>query len=171
MRHRKHPFQLGVKKEHRSALLAGLCSALLRYRSIRTTLVKAKALKPFAEKVITLACKASRAEVAEVKLHYRRMAVARVRDQEVVKVLFDTLAGEFVNRPGGYARIYKLVPRRGDAAKMAIIELVKADDRGYRKRPRKGAASRKQAAKTEVTATESVAKLAADGPAFGGPEA
>jgi large subunit ribosomal protein L17 len=156
MRHRKHPFQLGVKKEHRASLLAGLCAALFRHSAIRTTLVKAKALRPFAEKVITLSCKALRTELPEAKLHYRRMAVARVRDQEAVKKLFEVHSEAFLNRPGGYTRIYKLVPRRGDAAKMAIIELVPADDRGYRRRPRKKVARGREENKEEVTEAASV---------------
>jgi large subunit ribosomal protein L17 len=69
-------------------------------------------------------------------LHYRRMAVARVRNQEAVKMLFSVHAETFRDRPGGYTRIYKFIPRRGDAAKMATIELVPADDRGYRKHSR-----------------------------------
>ncbi|MDR2668277.1 MAG: 50S ribosomal protein L17 [Puniceicoccales bacterium] len=134
MRHKKHPFKLGVKKEHRQALLAGLSAALFRHGSIRTTLAKAKALRQFAEKIITMACKAFRADLPEAKLHQRRMAVARVRDHGAVEMLFDTRVEEFLNRPGGYTRIYKLLPRRGDAAKMAIIELVAANDRGYKRR-------------------------------------
>ncbi|MDR3316554.1 MAG: 50S ribosomal protein L17 [Puniceicoccales bacterium] len=152
MRHRKHSFQLGVKKEHRASLMAGLSAALLRHKRIQTTLAKAKALRPYAEKVITLACKASRSDVPEQSLHYRRMAVARVRDQEAVKTLFDELAKEFINRPGGYTRIYKLVPRQGDAAQIALIELVMGDDKGHGKRSRRhraAAKAHKQASKPE----------------------
>ena len=135
MRHGKHPYKLGVKKEHRQSLLASLAAALFRHGSIRTTLAKAKALRPFAEKNITLACKALRADdKAEVKLHYRRMAVANVRDHAAVKMLFDSRAESFLSRPGGYTRIYKLMSRKGDASKMAIIEMVAADDRGYGKK-------------------------------------
>jgi large subunit ribosomal protein L17 len=142
MRHRVHQFQLGVKKEHRAALLAGLASALLRHGRIRTTLAKAKALRPFLEKIITLACHAEKSEVPAQKLHLRRMAVARVRDQEAVRKLFDSLADEFLSRPGGYTRIYKLVPRQGDGGKMALIELVKAGEKGYRRRFQRRSRSR-----------------------------
>ncbi|MDR3117525.1 MAG: 50S ribosomal protein L17 [Puniceicoccales bacterium] len=137
-----HQFQLGVKKEHRAALVAGLAAALLRHGRIRTTLAKAKALRPFVEKVITLACRAERSSVPAQKLHLRRMAVARVRDQDAVKNLFDSLAVSFLKRPGGYSRIYKLVPRQGDGGKMALIELVKADDKGYRQRSRQRSRAR-----------------------------
>lgn len=154
MRHRKHSFQLGVKKEHRASLLAGLCAALFRHSSIRTTLAKAKALRPFVERIITLSCKALRAERPETKLHYRRMAVARVRDQEAVKMLFSVHAEAFRDRPGGYTRIYKFVPRIGDAAKMATIELIPADDRGYRKRSRSRKCSLTQSPKAEEIAIE-----------------
>jgi large subunit ribosomal protein L17 len=137
MRHGKHNHILGVKKEHRDALLANLAVALITHGRIETTLAKAKALRPFIEKVITLAKRADRAEVAEQKLHFRRLAIARVRDVGAIRVLFDEKVSEFLKRNGGYARIYKLVPRRGDASPMAIIEFVLADDVGYKKARRR----------------------------------
>jgi large subunit ribosomal protein L17 len=137
MRHGKHNHILGVKKEHREALLANLAVALITRGKIETTLAKAKALRPFIEKIITLAKRAERVEVAEQKLHFRRLAIARVRDVGAVRVLFDEKVSEFLKRNGGYTRIYKLVPRRGDASPMAIIEFVLANDTGY-KRSRRG---------------------------------
>lgn len=148
MRHGKHRFSLGCTKEHREALMANLAAALFEHGRINTTLAKAKALRPFAEKLITLAVKAHKSPDATVKLHYRRLAIARVRDEAAVKELFDVKAVEFINRNGGYTRIYKLVPRVGDSAKMAIIELVYADDKGYSK-SRKSRKSRKQEKQTE----------------------
>ncbi|MFP6888004.1 MAG: 50S ribosomal protein L17, partial [Opitutales bacterium] len=133
MRHRKQKHLLGVKSAHRLSLLANLCCALIENGRIRTTLAKAKALRPFAEKIITLAKKAhltddSRAGRAK-KVHYRRLAIARIRNKKAAKKLFDELAEQFVNRSGGYTRIYKLaMPRRGDAAELAIIEIVEASD-------------------------------------------
>lgn len=127
MRHRKHRNQLGVKKEHRTALLANLSTALLEHGRITTTLKKAKALRPFVEKVITLAKKGT--------LHDRRIALSRVRDVGVVHTLFEEKAEQFADRNGGYTRIYKLATRRrGDAAEMALIELIDADDEGYAKK-------------------------------------
>ena len=123
MRHRKHSNQLGVKKEHREALLANLSTALLTHGRIKTTLKKAKALRPFVEKVITLAKNGS--------LHSRRIAISRVRDTDAVHGLFDDKVEQFRDREGGYTRIYKLGTRRGDAAEMALIELIDADDEGY----------------------------------------
>jgi len=139
MRHLKHRHQLGVKKEHRLALMGNLASALFTHGRIETTLAKAKALRPFAEKVITLAVKAARTDDTAKKVHLRRLAVAKVRDKAAVGKLFDERAQEFLGRQGGYTRIYKLMPRRGDAAPMALIELIDAGDEGYRKRPRKKA--------------------------------
>ncbi len=133
MRHRKHNHLLGVKKEHREALIANLAAALMRHGKIRTTLAKAKALRPFVERIVTLAKKAAATDDAAQSLHYRRLAIARVRDKDAVKVLFDERAQEFKARNGGYTRIYKLIPRLGDAADMAIIELVNAADEGYGK--------------------------------------
>jgi large subunit ribosomal protein L17 len=152
MRHHKHNHILGVKKEHREALLANLATALITHGRIETTLAKAKALRPFVEKIVTLAKRANRVEAVEQKLHLRRLAIARVRNGDAVRLLFDEKVLEFLNRDGGYARIYKLVPRRGDASKMAIIELIAADDTGYKKskkRRAKKAMGRKSAAKQE----------------------
>jgi large subunit ribosomal protein L17 len=113
--------------------MSHLAAALFRHGRIETTLAKAKALRPFAEKIITLAKKAQTAEVPAERIHFRRLAVSRVKDEAAVKQLFVERAGEFMKRPGGYTRIYKLVPRRGDAAKMALIELIAAADKGYKK--------------------------------------
>lgn len=145
MRHLKHRHQLGRTKEHRAALMANLASALITHGRIRTTLAKAKALRPFAERIITLAVKA-KGSSPERSLHYRRLAISRIRDRQAVQVLFNEKAGEFTERPGGYTRIYKLGNRIGDAAEMAVIQLIPASDTGYDKRK---ASSKKAAAVTE----------------------
>ena len=156
MRHLKHRHKLGVKTAHRGALLANLTASLILHKRIQTTLAKAKALRPFAEQVITLAKKAHASDDPARKLHYRRQALAKVRDKEAVALLFSERVEEFTGRPGGYTRIYKLVPRQGDAANMAIIELIDADDEGYtkpkkkaRKRSRKGSSAKSAEAKTD----------------------
>lgn len=164
MRHAKHRFQLGVKKEHRKALITNLAAALLEHGRIETTLTKAKALRPFVEKVITLAKKANATEDTAKKLHYRRLAYARMRNlKDIVNKLFDEKVGEFSDRQGGYTRIYKLVPRIGDAADMAIIELIAADDEGYKKQ-RKKKAKKSKPAKQEDAPAETAA-VAEDAPA------
>lgn len=138
MRHHKHKNQLGVKKEHRLALMSNLSAALIREGRIQTTLKKAKALRPFAERLITLAKKGGLAN--------RRLAMARVRDTAAIQTLFNERVGEFTNRPGGYTRIYKLgTQRRGDAAEMAIIEFVPADDPGYKSTKRRPKAKKAEA--------------------------
>jgi large subunit ribosomal protein L17 len=121
-------------------------------------LAKAKALRPFIEKTITLAKKAYATDDKVKKHHYHKLALARVRHIESVNRLFDVLAEEFVNRPGGYTRIYKLVPRLGDAADIAIIELIPAGDEGYAKRkskPKKHPKSKDLASAEEVNVEES----------------
>lgn len=143
MRHSKHRYQLGVKKEHREALMANLAAALFIHSRIKTTLPKAKALRPFAEKIITLAKKAAQTDDRVKKLHYYRLALARVRNEDAVAILFNKRASEFAARNGGYTRIYKLaIPRIGDGAEQALIELIAADDEGYKKvkKPAKKAA-------------------------------
>jgi len=151
MRHRKHSNQLGVKKEHREALLANLSTALITHGKIKTTLKKAKALRPFVEKVITLAKKGS--------LHNRRLAIARVRDAGAVHGLFEEKVEQFRDRNGGYTRIYKLGTRRGDAAEMALIELIDAEDEGYGKKtkPKSKAKKRAKAAVEETAVAEEAA--------------
>ena len=125
MRHRKHNHLLGVKTAHRTSLIANLSCSLIDNGRITTTLAKARALRPSIEKAITLAKKAHASDDAANKVHYRRLAIARLRSQKAVKKLFDELVEQFVGRNGGYTRIYKLaIPRLGDAADMAIIEFV-----------------------------------------------
>ncbi|MCD8298431.1 MAG: 50S ribosomal protein L17 [Opitutae bacterium] len=156
MRHRKHRYQLGVKKEHRKALMAALAGSLFLHNRIKTTLAKAKALRPFAEKIITLAKKAAQTDDKAKKLHYYRLALAKVRMEEPVAVLFTKRAKEFLSRQGGYTRIYKLaIPRVGDAAPMALIELIAADDEGYKKVSKKPKAKKAApaAAPTEPAGT------------------
>jgi len=156
---------LGVKKEHRAAIMASLASALFRHDRIETTLGYAKALRPFAEKIITLAKNAAATDDTAKKLHFRRLALAKVRDESAVHFLFTDKVKKFEKRTGGYLRIYKLVKRIGDAADMAIIEMIEADDQGYKKaseKPAKKAATKKAATKkaTKKTATKKAAKKA-----------
>lgn len=169
MRHRKHRHQLGVKKEHREALMANLASAFIRHGRIQTTLAKAKALRPYTERLITLAKRAAQTEDAAKKLHLRRQAIARIRDKEAVKQLFDERVQEFLKREGGYTRIYKLVPRAGDAADIAIIELIAGDDEGYTKGKGKAAGKKatgsKKKAAAETSTDEAPAAEAAEGDA------
>ena len=146
MRHSKRRHILGVSGPHRSAMMGNLSVALLTHGRIETTISKAKALRPFIEKVITLAKKAEQANDAARKLHFRRLAISRVRDKKAVAKLFDELVSEFTDRTGGYTRIYKLGQRVGDAAEMALIELIDGSDEGYDKPKRKAAPAKAEAA-------------------------
>jgi large subunit ribosomal protein L17 len=116
MRHRKHRTSLGLVSGHRRALLANLATALLTHGKIETTQAKARAVKPYVEKLITLARKGD--------LHSRRQALAKLRYRPIVDHLFSDVATAFAERPGGYTRIIKTRIRVGDAAPMAIIQLV-----------------------------------------------
>jgi len=143
MRHQKHRLSLGVTREHRAALLSNLAAALIHHGRIETTLVKARALRPFIEKVITKAKQAAAATEKKDAIHLRRHALRKVRDEDAITLLFNEKAAQFAKRPGGYTRIYKLAPRRvGDAAEMALIELVGAEDPGYKKRGKRGPAKK-----------------------------
>ena len=143
MRHNKRKHKLGVSGPHRSAMMGNLMTALITHGRIETTISKARALRPVIEKIITLAKKAEKANDAARKLHYRRLAIARVRDKNAVAKLFDELVTEFTDRNGGYTRIYKLGQRIGDAAEMGLIEFVDGNDEGYSKKPKKKAAKKK----------------------------
>ena len=149
MRHSKRRHKIGVSGPHRLALLANLSVALITHGRIKTTLAKAKALRPFVEKIITLAKKAESSNEPERKLHFRRLAISRLNNPGAVAILFDERVSEFMERPGGYTRIYKLGQRIGDAAEMALIELIDGNDEGYSKKP-----SRKVSAKKETEEIE-----------------
>lgn len=116
MRHRVAKHKLNRNTAQRKALMRGLATELFRHGKIQTTEAKARSLKPYAEKLITLAKRGD--------LHARRQAATRLHDPQVLQRLFDSLAENYADRPGGYTRIYKLGPRRGDGAAMALIELV-----------------------------------------------
>ncbi len=134
MRHQKHHASLGVTREHRESMLSNLASALITHGRIETTLTKARVLRPFIEKLITKAKHAAAKTEKKDAVHLRRLVLRDLRDETAVTALFNEKYKEFSNRAGGYTRIYKLGPQRlGDAAEMALIEFVKADDTGYKK--------------------------------------
>jgi len=132
MRHARAGKKLGRDSAHRKALYANLAGALIEHGRIRTTVTKAKAVKPIAEQMITLGRRGD--------LHARRQAVAFLRSKDVVHHLFTEIAPRFKDRPGGYTRIVKIGPRPGDAAEMAYLELVEAE-LTPRRRPERGAAA------------------------------
>lgn len=111
--------RLGGSAAHQKHILANLATELFRHGRITTTQAKARALRPYAERLIT---KAKRGD-----LHARRLVLAKLHDRDVVAHLFEEVAPRFRAREGGYTRILKLDPRKGDRAKMAMIELVEAD--------------------------------------------
>lgn len=119
MRHRRGYRRLNRTASHRRALFANMAAALIKHEQIVTTLPKAKELKRVADKLITLAKRGN--------LHSRRLAVARVRDEAMVKKLFDVLGPRYEDRSGGYTRVLKAGFRHGDSAPMAVIELVDRD--------------------------------------------
>jgi large subunit ribosomal protein L17 len=116
MRHKKKTIKLGRTAEHRKALLANQICSLIEHQRIKTTLAKAKAVRPLAEKMVTLGKKGS--------IHARRMALATLRQKRAVKKLFDEIAPRSTNRNGGYTRIVRLGQRKSDSASMAFIEWV-----------------------------------------------
>ena len=168
MRHNKHHASLGLTVEHRRALLSNMAASLITHGRIETTLAKAKALRPFIEKVITKAKKAAAKTEKKDALHLRRIAHSDVRDETALTLLFNEKYKDFANRNGGYTRIYKLGQQRlGDAAEMALIEFVKADDVGYKKsKGKKTAKARKpKAPKTDAPAVTEATPAAEAAPA------
>ena len=125
MRHRVAHRKLGRVTEHRIAMLRNQATALIRYEHIETTVPKAKELRPFVERLITIAKRGVAAGDGNGKsLHARRLVGRHLVDGEVVSKLFDTIAPRFAERPGGYTRILRLGYRRGDSAEIAQLELV-----------------------------------------------
>jgi len=119
MRHRNSGRKLNVTQSHRTAMFANMAAALIKHEQIKTTLPKAKELRPVVEKLVTLSRRGD--------LHARRQAVSTIRDLDQVKKLFDVLGPRYANRPGGYIRVLKAGFRFGDNAPMAIIEFVDRD--------------------------------------------
>jgi large subunit ribosomal protein L17 len=122
VRHRRVGKKLGRDSAHRKALYSNLAAALIEHGRIKTTAAKAKAVKPFAEQMITLGKRGD--------LHARRLALAELRSQDVVHQLFSEVAPRFADRPGGYTRIVRLGPRNGDSAEMVYLELVDYEPAG-----------------------------------------
>lgn len=122
MRHRKAGRKLNRTSSHRKAMFANMASALLKHEQIITTLPKAKELRPIVERLITLGKRGS--------LHARRQAISKLpaSDKEIVQKLFDVLAERYKERSGGYTRVLKAGFRHGDAAPVAVIELVDRDE-------------------------------------------
>ena len=150
MRHKVDHRKLGRTSEHRTALLRNLCTSLMQHERLITTVQKAKELRPFAERAITLGKRALAAESPEAALHARRQAAGfffpgntnrvpdggykrpqapRTAGVMVLDKLFDEIATRFADRQGGYTRILKLGPRRGDGAEMALIELIGSESK------------------------------------------
>ncbi|MGB7406696.1 MAG: 50S ribosomal protein L17 [Pacificimonas sp.] len=119
MRHRHGQRKLQRTSSHRTALLRNMAAALIKHEQIKTTVPKAKALRPYVEKLVTLAKKGG--------LSNRRLAMSRLMDETQLKKLFDVLADRYSDRPGGYTRVLKLGMRQSDSAPMAIIEFIDRD--------------------------------------------
>lgn len=153
MRHRVDTFKVGRSSAHRRSMLANMVSSLFEHGSIQTTVVKAKAARSFAERLITIGKKGD--------LHRRRLAVSKLRDKGAVKKLFDEIAPGYEGRNGGHTRILKLGKRRGDAAEMCILQLVEvaaveeAPKKEAKAAPKKAKAE--EAPKAEVKAEEAPA--------------
>jgi large subunit ribosomal protein L17 len=147
MRHQKKTVKLGRTAEHRKALLANQVCSLIEHQRIKTTLAKAKAVRPLAEKMVTLG--------KEGSLHARRTALAVLRQKNAVKKLFDDIAPRSADRKGGYTRIIKLGARKSDSAQVAFIEWVDApqviddepatEDKGKKRKGAKPAAAADEA--------------------------
>lgn len=116
MRHAVAGRKLGRPTSQRLALYRNLVTDLIRYEALTTTVAKARAIQPIAEKIVTLAKQDS--------VHHRRLAAAEIYDRKIVQKLFNVVGPRFTDRPGGYTRVLRLGPRLGDAAEMARIEFV-----------------------------------------------
>ena len=126
MRHGVAQRKLNRTHEHRKAMFANMASALIKHEQITTTLPKAKELRPIVEKLVTMAKHAEKDEKRSLNL--RRLAIAKIRDKDMAKKLFDTLGPRYAERDGGYIRIMKAGFRYGDNAPLAVIEFVDRDE-------------------------------------------
>lgn len=146
MRHLKRTAKLGRTGEHRNAMLANLVCSLIKHKRVTTTLAKAKAARPVAEKMVTLGKHGT--------IHDRRLAAARLHQEDAVKILFNEIAPSQKNRNGGYTRIVKMHQRQGDASQLAILEWVDLSAVSETAEPAKPAAETKPAETTEEKTAE-----------------
>ena len=147
MRHRLKGKKLNRTSAHRKALLKNLSQALIKHEQIMTTLVKAKTLKPYIDKLITISKKGT--------LHARRQALSKLGDEKIVKKLFDTLSLRYEKRFGGYSRVIKAGYRYGDNSPMAVIELVDRDENAKKiDKPKKVDTSKKDKEPVKKAATK-----------------
>ena len=159
MRHNVAHRKLGRVTEHRIALLRNQATALLRHEHIETTTPKAKELRPFVERLITIAKRGVAAGETDGKaLHARRMVLAELSDKAVVGKLFETIAPRFAERPGGYTRILRVGFRRGDAAEVSHMELVGSE---FNPKAAEEEAAKKEAAKPKAKGVGDRLKAAA----------
>src|SRR5436190_10503826 len=159
MRHNLAFRKLGRVSEHRTALLRNQAMALIRHERIETTMPKARELRPFVEKLITIAKRGVAAGEANGKaLHARRLVLSEIVYHDVVGKLFETLAPRFAERPGGYTRILRVGFRRGDSAEVAQVELVGSE---YNPRAAEEAAAAKEAGKPKAKGVGDRLKAAA----------
>ena len=122
MRHRNQGRKLNITSSHRIAMFANMMAALIKHEQIKTTLPKAKTIRPVMEKLITLSRRGPK------DLHARRQALAQIRDEDQVRKLFDVIGPRYATRPGGYTRVLKAGFRHGDNAPMALIEFIDRDE-------------------------------------------
>jgi large subunit ribosomal protein L17 len=151
MRHGKSGRKLGRTSSHRQAMLRNLVTSFLAHERIVTTVQKAKEMRRIAERMITFGKKET--------LHARRQALKVIRDREVVEKVFDTLAPRFADRSGGYTRIIKIGPRRGDNAEMAIIELLGSDLSSIKEKDK----DKSKAEKSKTTFKEKISEMKSRG--------
>lgn len=159
MRHNVGHRKLGRVTEHRIALLRNQATALIRHERIETTMPKAKELRPFVERLITIAKRGVAAgEANAASLNARRKVLVDIVDKDVVGKLFETIAPRFAERPGGYTRILRVGFRRGDAAEVAQVELVGSE---YNPKAAEEEAAKKEAAKPKAKGVGDRLKAAA----------
>lgn len=150
MRHRVKGRKLKRTTSHRNALLRSLATSLLKHKRIKTTLAKAKEARSFVERLITKARKGD--------LHSKRLVMNEIKDKEVVKELFSEIVEKVGDRPGGYTRVVKLGTRLGDAAQMAILELVDYNEVANQKAEQRKAQKEQKAKEKEKAKEEQLAE-------------
>ena len=159
MRHRVAHRKLGRVTEHRIAMLRNQASSLIRYGHIETTVARGKELRPFVERIISIAKRSLDAPEGSARgVTARRRVAQDIADREVVTILFDTIAPRFAERPGGYTRLLRLGFRRGDSAEVAQIELVGSE---YNPREAEEKAAEKEASKPKTRGVGDRLKAAA----------